>query len=130
MKIKNMDLINGVESLRELLNYDNIPIKLSFKLIKNAKKIDSAISDYNDAHKKLIDKYGKKDKDGNLIQDSSGNVSIDTDMAVEFTNEQRTLLQLKSDLDIETITIDELEKVSSIKPSIILALSFMFDIEV
>ena len=130
MKIKNMDLINGVESLRELLNYDNIPIKLSFKLIKNAKKIDAAISDYNDAHKKLIDKYGKKDKDGNLIQDSSGNVSIDTDMAVEFTNEQRTLLQLKSDLDIETITIDELEKVSSIKPSIILALSFMFDIEV
>lgn len=130
MKIKNMDLINGVESLRELLNYDNIPIKLSFKLIKNAKKIDSAISDYNDAHKKLIDKYGKKDKGGNLIQDSSGNVSIDTDMAVEFTNEQRTLLQLESDLDIETITIDELEKVSSIKPSIILALSFMFDIEV
>ena len=130
MKIKNMDLINGVESLRELLNYDNIPIKLSFKLIKNAKKIDAAISDYNDAHKKLIDKYGKKDKDGNLIQDSSGNVSIDTDMAVEFTNEQRTLLQLESDLDIETITIDELEKVSSIKPSIILALSFMFDIEV
>ena len=97
MKIKNKTVINSVDSLKELLNYD-IPVKTSFKLIKNTKKIDSVLDLYNEANKKLIEKYGDKKENGELDVSPEGNIKISQDKINDYMKEKSDLLEIENDI--------------------------------
>ena len=126
MKIKNKTILNSVDSLKELLNYD-IPVKTSFKLIKNTKKIDSVLDLYNEANNKLIEKYGDKKEDGELDISPEGNIKISQDKINDYMKEKSDLLEIENDIDIEVIKSDEL-LLDKVKPSILLALDYMIEI--
>lgn len=126
MKIKNKTILNSVDSLKELLNYD-IPVKTSFKLIKNTKKIDSVLDLYNEANNKLIEKYGDRKESGELDVSPEGSIKISQDKINDYMKEKSDLLEIENDIDIEVIKSDEL-LLDKIKPSILLALDYMIEI--
>lgn len=126
MKIKNKTILNSVDSLKELLNYD-IPVKTSFKLIKNTKKIDSVLDLYNEANNKLIEKYGDRKESGELDVSPEGNIKISQDKINDYMKEKSDLLEIENDIDIEVIKSDEL-LLDKVKPSILLALDYMIEI--
>ena len=126
MKIKNKTILNSVDSLKELLNYD-IPVKTSFKLIKNTKKIDSVLDLYNEANNKLIEKYGDRKESGELDVSPEGSIKISQDKINDYMKEKSDLLEIENDIDIEVIKSDEL-LLDKVKPSILLALDYMIEI--
>lgn len=124
MKIKNSVILNSTTALKELMDCPDIPIKVSFKLIKNVKKIDEALETYNAANKKILEKYGEKRDDGNLNFDKDGNIKIiNIDKYVEDRNE---LLEMENDIDIDVIKVEEFT-IDRIKPSLLLAIDYMID---
>ena len=127
MKIKNSVIINGVNPLKEIMDYPDVPIKVSFKLIKNAKKIDAVLESYNEANRKLLNKYVEKDENGEMKRDNDGNVQISTSCVNDYIRERNELLEVENDIDLEIIDAEELS-IERIKPAILLALDYMIKI--
>lgn len=127
MKIKNSVIINSVNPLKEIMDYPDVPIKVSFKLIKNAKKIDAILESYNEANRKLLNKYVEKDENGEMKRDKDGNVQISTSCVNDYIRERNELLEVENDIDLEIIDAEELS-IERIKPAILLALDYMIKI--
>lgn len=65
--VKLIELDNIVNSLNVLINEKEISIKASYRLSKLYKKLIEELEQYEKNRMKLINKYGNKDLDGNLI---------------------------------------------------------------
>lgn len=108
MKLTNKQIINSIDSLKNLSSKE-LDVKTSFIIAKNIKAID-AISDIFISEKmKLVNKYGTKDKEGNLKVDDNGAVEIANDNLKEWNRSLSELLEIKNDIDIETINIKDLD---------------------
>lgn len=106
MKIKNEVLVNSINILSKLNNYE-LPIKLSYSIAKNIKIIDEELKIYTEERQKLINKYAEKDKDGNIITSEDGTVNI-----LDSENWERDimeLLKIENEINIKKIKIEELE---------------------
>lgn len=124
MLVKNIDMMNSVDVLKKMSQLD-LPLKLSYKLAKNIMSIDSELTIINAHKQKLIDKYGEKDTEGNLITDERGQIRIlDID---GWTMEYSELENLEVDVSIKLISEEELLNCNNINltPSDIIAISYM-----
>lgn len=127
MKIKNGVILDSTKALKELMENPEIPIKTSFKLIKNVKKIDLILESCNEANKKLLEKYGEKNEDGTLKIDKDNNAKIPMEHMGDYLKERTELLNTENDIDIDTITVEELS-IERIKPAILMAIDYMIDL--
>lgn len=124
MLVKNIDMMNSVDVLKKMSQLD-LPLKLSYKLAKNIMSIDAELTIINAHKQKLIDKYGEKDTEGNLITDERGQIRIlDID---GWTMEYSELENLEVDVSIKLISEEELLNCNNINltPSEIIAISYM-----
>lgn len=124
MLVKNVDMMNSVDVLKKISQLD-LPLKLSYKLAKNIMSIDAELTIINAHKQKLIDKYGEKDTEGNLITDERGQIRIlDID---GWTMEYSELENLEVDVSINLISEEELLNCNNINltPSEIIAISYM-----
>jgi len=82
----------------------NIPMefKLSYRLIKLTKKINSEVTDFEKARNELIKKYGKTDE--------KGITSVPKDKIEEFSKELEPVLAEELKMDISLIPYNLLEK--------------------
>lgn len=124
MLVKNIDMMNSVDVLKKMSQLD-LPLKLSYKLAKNIMSIDAELTIINAHKQKLIDKYGEKDTEGNLITDERGQIRIlDID---GWTMEYSELENLEVDVSIKLISEEELLNCNNVNltPSEIIAISYM-----
>lgn len=95
LKIKNeelVDVITFLEGFELQPKVSRVRTKL-VKLIR--KKIDELYKDEVD----LLDRFGKKDEEGNLVQDN-GNFSLLPETAAEYHKEKADLLEETSSIDV------------------------------
>ena len=101
IKITNKQIIESVEGLNELLA-SKIPNTLSFKIAKNLKAINPLLELINIERQKIVDDYAKTD-------------------IIKFREEERNLLEVENEIDIEVFNEDEFVKKLGdlpIKPSV------------
>ncbi len=123
MKISNERLVNSVGVLSKLTNLE-LPIKLSYAFSKNITKIDAELKAYNLEKRKLLNKYGEKDNEGNLKQNEKGEVNI---LDIEnFNKEIAELLQCESEIDIHLIDLDKVDVKINITPGELMIIDYMF----
>lgn len=123
MKISNERLVNSVEVLSKVTNLE-LPIKLSYAFSKNITKIDTVLKAYNVERAKLLNKYGEKDKEGNLKQNEKGEVNIlDRE---NFNKEIAELLQCESEIDIHLIDLESINTDIKITPGELMVIDYMF----
>lgn len=105
MKLKNSILIESVDILGKL-NNAVLPVRASYKLAKSLKEIESELVIFNEQKQKLINKYGKKDKDGNVEVGENGMIDIEdiSGWSVEYND----LLGLEVDLNLLKIDANDL----------------------
>ena len=77
---------------------------------------------YENKRKELINKYGEKDENGELVIKDDG-VKLTNHAA--FVNEFNTLTMEDVDIEIKKISVDDLENVTSLTPSDINNISFL-----
>ena len=105
MKITNREIVkifNGIRTIEE----KKLPVKLGFAINKNVKAMGIAEA-YDAERTKILDKYGQKDEDGQL--EISGDEYVLTDKKA-YAAEMNELLGIESELQVHTVTLDEIEK--------------------
>ena len=108
IKIKLHTLPQSIESLNKIIEKD-IPIKLSYKLIKLYKKLTKEVEQYEESRMKLINKYGEKKEDGQLNVRENGIVTINPENMQKFQQELLELGDIDIEMEFNPIKLEELE---------------------
>ena len=104
MLLKNKEILtffNGCGSLKE----KKLPIKLGYAIKKNISAVGDAVKAYDAEYRELLDKYGTKDENGNLVEEN-GCCPIEDGPA--FKKDLDELLDIETEVNIHTITEEEL----------------------
>ena len=112
MKLGNIEtLYNTLSSLKE----KEMPIRLSYKFTLLLDKIDCDYNFFISEMRKIINKYGLKDENGELVQEN-GNIKINPDSLSLAEKALQDLHETEVKLPDVTLTLDELESLN-IKPA-------------
>ena len=104
MKIKNRELVSFINSQ---LGDKHLPVKLMFAISANVEEVDGKIKAYDKAKKELIDKYAKKDENGEPVVEGINYVFEDQD---KWINDITELLEMEVDVNIVSVTLEDIAK--------------------
>lgn len=107
MKITNRRIVNDSIFLASLM-HRQFPVKISYAISKNISKLESDLKIYNSEREKIINKYCKKDEEGNLVIDESNNYSIEEEYIDICNKELNELLDIEVDIDIHKFKLNDL----------------------
>lgn len=107
MKLTNRKILNDANFLTALIQRQ-FPVKVSYAISKNVSKIESELNIYNKEREKIIDKYCKRDKEGNLLIDENNNYSIEDENIDICNKELNELLDIEIDVNIHKFKLDDL----------------------
>ncbi|MFW6026127.1 MAG: hypothetical protein ACOCRX_07275 [Candidatus Woesearchaeota archaeon] len=108
MKVKLANIKMMEQSLNKLVDKE-LDIRVSFKLSKILRKISEELEDLEKARQKLVKKYSDNKEKENLQQ---GEIRVSEENQQAFYEEYAKLMEEEIDLDIDPISIDDLQGVS------------------
>ena len=121
--MKLYQLIESKDSLKKLNTAEGLPFKTALSIAKDIKEIDEVLQVYENKRRELINKYGKKDDNGELIIKNDNIELIDH---TAFVSEFNALTMEDVDIEVKKIAIDDLENVKNMTPNDINNISFLF----
>ena len=98
--------LNSVGIIKEMV----LPVKASYAVSKNIKKIEKEIEAYNEERAKLLDKYGEKDENGNLVVSEEQNIKILPENVKNWNEDLSELLDIEVEVDIHKLNFSVLEE--------------------
>ena len=120
MNVTNGDIFNARESLQTLLK-ERLPVKISYRLAKLAKKVNDQLTIIDEVRNGLVQQYGEKDEKGENISIKVGSKNI-----ALFLTDLNELMGQEVDIDSEIIKLPE--DGLTIEPSVLLALGKFIDV--
>ena len=108
MKVKLNDIINADESIQYLRGID-LPAKLSYKVSKLILALAQEYDIIQQERRKIIEKYGARDENGELVSLRVNQYSIAMEYIEEANTELNDLMNTEVELNIAPLTLDELE---------------------
>ena len=104
------DLLNAIPVLRELINK---PFKgaTAFKLARLMRELDKETTLFEESRQKLAEKFGERNKDGNLVLDKNGNVQLKPEKFEECNEEMISLLNTALEINAEKIPISAFDDI-------------------
>lgn len=106
MTITYADL-SGICPIIEKVMDKNLPITLGHKIQRNFKKLNEAFQEFEQSRSKLMEKYGERDENDNLIVDKNQRVKIMDPQA--FEKEFSELLDTEVEVPLDTFSFKALE---------------------
>lgn len=107
VKVTMEDIID-FRNADDIFGNVDLPLKVAYKLNKMKKSIDSESSFYSEKFQKIIDKYAKKDDDGNVVfNDDRSQIIIQEDKIEECNDALEDLQKLEVEIDNQNLTIDD-----------------------
>ena len=103
-------LINTSDGLKAL-SEKKLKARCAFAVGKLLKLVDTELSTFNEARMALINKYGEKDENNELIADDKGNVHIPQEVLEDFNNELKDLLATNIELNTNKIKLTDMEDI-------------------
>lgn len=122
MGLSNRQLINSVKPLREISSL-KLPVRISFKLAKISRQIESALKDYRKVLEDLQDEHCMRDNRGEIIVIEDKFRFKDPEA---FDKALKELLDCDSDIQFEKISLNDLGDIE-IKPSSLFHLEWLID---
>ena len=110
IKLKLGELLNSVEVLQKLASKE-LKAKPAWQTSRILKAAEKEIQEFNDTRMKLINKYGEKDEQGELITDDNGNCKIIADDTIEFSNQLNELINTEIEINSNKINIEDIENI-------------------
>ena len=119
------EILNSTETFNVIMGQ---PFKgaLAFKIARLARELNKEMETFNEQRRKLIDRYGIKDENGNLKTDENGNISVEPDKIAEFNEEFTTLLNTQIEINADKLPIDRIDDFD-ITPQQMLNLEMFFE---
>lgn len=108
MKVKLGDLKEMVIGLHAIQG-KKFPVKISYTIAKNVKKLAEEHADYEKQRIKLCEEFANKDKDGKPVL-VDGKYDIPCSHLEEFNDAVNELRETEIDVDIHSVSFSELDK--------------------
>lgn len=123
MKLSNEKILADIAKLMEI-SKKVLPIKASYAIAKNMKKIEDELEIYYKEREKLIDKYAEKDENGNVKIDETGFIVFRDKES--WDREIKELLAIENDIKIHKFPIDVLEGYN-MSPAELMLIEYMIE---
>ena len=89
IKIKLNDVVNATDTFTKIMQ-QSFKGSLAFKIARLARELDKEMQTFNNERQKIIDKYGEKDANGNLITGENGIVKFSPNTTADLNEEFNT----------------------------------------
>ena len=108
IKIKLNDVVNATETFTKIMQ-QSFKGSLAFKIARLARELDTEMKTFNEERQKIIQKYGNKDENGELIVDENGNVKFDNANIEEINQEFSSLLETELEINADKLPMDSID---------------------
>lgn len=105
--IKMSDLLNATDTLQKL-SQKELKARLALQIARMLKEAEREIQNFNEIRMNLINKYGEKGEDNQLITDDNGNCKINPDEISTFTKELNDVVEMEVEINANKIKLDDL----------------------
>lgn len=95
--------------LSEVLKYNG---KVGYAAARNTRMIQDALTEYDEVERKLILKYGKKEKDENGQETGGARLNITDPEFEEFLKELEPFMEIEHEVNLMQIDAAEVEKLT------------------
>lgn len=109
IKIKLNDIVNATETFTKIMQ-QSFKGSLAFKIARLARELDTEMKTFNEERQKIVQKYGKKDENGELIADENGNVKFDNADIEEINQEFSSLLETELEINADKLPMDSIDE--------------------
>lgn len=127
--MKLFEVVSVSNGLR-ILDGKRLPAKINYALMKNKKALLSELQGIQEQRIEIMKSHAKKDDNGEPVSEN-GQFIFESDAGKEeATKEYAELLNVDANIDIMTVTFDDIVKCDDMEPlttSEIEALEFMID---
>lgn len=127
--MKLFEVVSVSNGLR-ILDGKRLPAKINYALMKNKKALLSELQGIQEQRIEIMKSHAKKDENGEPVSEN-GQFIFESDAdREEATKEYAELLNVDANIDIMTVTFDDIVKCDDMEPlttSEIEALEFMID---
>ena len=127
IKIKMSELLNCTEPLQKLASKE-LKARLALQIARLLKEAEKEIQNFNDVRMNLINKYGEKDAEGQLLTDDKGNCKILPSDISTFTKELNELVETEVEINANKLNLDTLDNLD-FTPSDMAVLEPFIDME-
>lgn len=109
--MKAGDIVALVDALGSVKD-KKLPIRVELILARNAKKLADIADDIEDKRQTLVEKYGERDEDGELVIEDGRVPMID---GAAFRREYDELIETDIEVTLDRLSMEDLEKCDSDK---------------
>lgn len=107
MKLTNKKILNNAMTIGTISNKE-LPIKVSYALVKNISKLEKELEIYNKEREKLIEKYSVKDTDDKTVIDENNQIKIQDKYLEDWNKDIKELQEIEVEIDIHKFKLEEL----------------------
>lgn len=130
MKVKNRDIVKFMNAVDSSLGHKELPVKVSNAITLNYMSLKSAADANDQEAKKILEKYGEKDADGELIVSPEGNIRVVDANAWKRASEE--LAETEVEVPVTTVNLEDISRCdnvnfNSLTVGEIIALNFMIE---
>ena len=125
IKIKLNDVVNATETFNKIMQ-QSFKGSLAFKIARLARELDTEMKTFNEERQKIIQKYGNKDENGELIIDENGNVKFDNADIEEINQDFSSLLETELEINADKLPMDSIDNFE-ITPQEMLGIEIFFE---
>lgn len=133
MTLKNYEVINATNAIKEIIKIPNISTKVKWNFIKNLNKLQSIYNDFSKMEMDLVKNYALKDENGEVVfynEDEGlfkkGDPKFPPANYMKFKKERDELVQCDSDFDPHFIKLEELPN-DILDGTLLFVCSFLID---
>lgn len=131
--LKNSEVMNSLEAIEDLMDQDDIPVKLSYAASKNKKVLEREKEDLDDFRREMLNRHAEwddelgmfaieRDEDGEPTGEIKFKSPEDRQQYLEVLDE---LFSEEIDLNLHNVRTRRVESVQ-LPPGIVFALRWMF----
>lgn len=110
------EMISSVSALRNI-SEKKMSAKTAYQFARIIREVENELKSFQEARNKLIERYGKKDENGKILEDENGNVVIFPDKKEKFDEEADDLLKTKIKINCEQVMLEDISNDNNFSPA-------------
>lgn len=87
-----------------------VPVKMSFILSRNLRKLEEIVQDIETKRNDLLQAYGEKDEDGKLKVGDNNEMTVPAQDVPKFMSDWSDILNTDIEITLDKLSMDDVEK--------------------
>lgn len=108
IKVVLNDIVMATDTLNKIMQ-QSFKGSLAFKIARLARELGKEMQTFNTEKQKLIEKYAKRNNDGEFLVDDKGNIIFPNDKIDEINEEFKALLETELEINADKLPIEAID---------------------